>query len=137
MKNSNETDELNKSIVLLENKQKQELIILKDQFYSVYDSLKPINLIKSTFNEVATLPDIKNNFLNNAIGMTTGYLSKKVMVGSTHNPFKNVFGTLLQFAIGNVVAKHSDKLLAKGGSILLKLLKNRNVSKRELEPEYE
>ena len=137
MKNTNETDKLNEAIYLLEKKQNQELILLKEQFHVTYDSLKPINLIKSAFKEVTTSPIIKDNLLNNAIGLTTGYLSKKVLVGSTHNPFKNVFGTLLQFAIGNVVAKHSDKLVATGSSMLLKLLKNRHVAKKELEPEYE
>lgn len=137
MKSKSETDSLNEKIALLEAKQSMELKELKNQFHVTYESLKPFNLIKSAFNEVTTSPDIKNNLLNNAIGMTTGYLSKKVLVGSTHNPLKNVFGTLLQFAIGNVVAKHSGGLVATGGSMLLKFLKDRKAKKRQLELEYE
>ena len=137
MKHRTETDSLNEQILLLEAKQSIELKALKDQFHVTYESLKPLNLIKSAFNEATTSPDIKNNLLNNAIGMTTGYLSKKVLVGSTHNPLKNVFGTLLQFAIGNVVSKHSGGLVATGGSMLLKFLKDRKTKKRQLELEYE
>ena len=137
MKNRTETDNLNEQILLLEQKQSIELKALKDQFHVTYESLKPINILKNAFTEVATSPTIKNNLLNNAIGMTTGYLSKKVLIGSTHNPLKNIFGTLLQFAIGNVVTKHSDQLVASGGSILLNFLKNRKAAKRKLAPQYE
>lgn len=137
MKNRNETDSLNEKISLLEQKQNIEFKALKEQFHVTYESLKPFNLLKSAFNEVATLPDIQNNLVNNAIGMTTGYLSKKVLVGSTHNPLKNIFGTLLQFAIGNVVTKHSGGLVATGGSMLLKFLKDRKAKKKQLELEYE
>ena len=136
MKNSNETKKLNETIRFLENKQKMELDILKEQFHVTYESLKPLNLIKSVFKEVTSSPTIKDNLLNNAIGMTTGYLSKKVLIGSTHNPLKNIFGTILQFAIGNVVTKHSNKLVSTGGSLLLNFLKNRKLAKKELEYEH-
>lgn len=135
MKNRNQTDSLNEQIILLEAKQSLELQALKDQFHVTYESLKPFNILRSAFKEVTTSPDIKDNLLNNAIGMTTGYLSKKVLVGSTHNPLKNIVGTLLQFAIGNVVAKHSSGLIATGGSMLLKFLNDRKAAKRALQTE--
>lgn len=81
MKKKNETDALNEAISLLENKQAHELKLLKEQFQVAYESLKPINIIKSTFREVTSSPEIKNNIVNNAIGLTTGYLSRKVLVG--------------------------------------------------------
>jgi hypothetical protein len=138
MKNRIETDYLNEQIAMLEQKQSLELKALKEQFHVTYESLKPFNILKSAFNEVTSSPTIKNNLLNNAIGLTTGYLSKRVLVGATHNPLKNIFGTLLQFAIGNVVTKHSDQLVASGGNMLLKFLKNRKAAKRKLlEPQYE
>lgn len=39
----NETDALNKSILLLQNKQEDELVLLKEQFHITYESLKPID----------------------------------------------------------------------------------------------
>lgn len=112
MKPQNQTDALNKAISLLQHKQTQELIALKEQLQLSYETLKPINLIKKTLHEVALSPDIKNNLVNNIIGLTTGYLSKKVLVGASHNPIKRVFGTVMQFAIANVVSKHSDTVKA-------------------------
>ena len=112
MKPQNQTDALNKAISLLQHKQTQELIALKEQLQLSYETLKPINLIKNTLHEVALSPDINNILVNNIIGLTTGYLSKKVLVGASHNPIKRVFGTVMQFAIANVVSKHSDTVKA-------------------------
>lgn len=113
MKELNETDTLNETIALLEYKQAQELIILKEQFQFTYESLKPINLIKNAFSEMTNSPDIKGNILNNVIGLSTGYLSKRILLGSTHNPIKRILGSVLQFVVANVVTKKSDSFTSK------------------------
>ena len=105
MKRKSETDALNEVIILLENKQVQELESLREQFNVTYESFKPINLIKSTFLEVTTSPEIKNSIVKNSIGLATGYITKKVLFGTSHNVIKRLFGTLLQFVIANVVSK--------------------------------
>ncbi|MFV5686719.1 hypothetical protein ACM55I_14885 [Flavobacterium sp. GB2R13] len=110
MKKINQTDTLNETIALLENKQALELLSLKQQFELTYESLKPLNIIKSVFSEMTTSSDIKGNVISNVIGMSTGYLTKKVLLGSTHNPIKRILGTLLQLVITNVVTKHSDNI---------------------------
>lgn len=122
------TDTLKESIALTQYKQAQELKLLKEQFYFTLESLKPVNLIKSAFHKVTSSPDIKGNLVNDAIGLTTGYLSKKVLVGTTRNPIKKLFGVLLQFAIAQVVAKHSDTIKSVGITLLQKVLKNRSIS---------
>ena len=109
----NETDALNEAITLLENRQAEELFVLKQQFNSTYDSLKPLNLIKSAFTEITSSPDIKNNLVNSAIGLTTGYLTKKVLLGFTPNPIRRILGSLLQFVVANVVSKKSDSYISK------------------------
>jgi|ERR1019366_1002579 hypothetical protein len=131
MKKKNETEALNERIVLLQNKQALELKILKEQFHLTYESLKPNNLLKSTVHEVVSSPDIKDKILNNVIGLATGYLSRKVLLRASHNPIKNILGTVLQFAIANVVAKHSDTIKSTGENILQHILKYRNKVKQE------
>lgn len=110
MKKMNETDTLKETIALLEYRQSQELRILKEQFEETYDSLKPLNIIKRVFSDMATSPDLKGNLLSNVIGMATGYFTKKVIVRSSHNPFKRILGNVLQFAITNLVSKRTDPL---------------------------
>ena len=109
MKKINQTEILKETILLMKMKQAEELVQLKDQYHYTIESLKPLNLIKNAFGLMATSPEIKGNILSNIIGISTGYLTKKVLLGSTHNPIKRILGTLLQFVITNVVTKHSDK----------------------------
>ena len=108
MKKINQTEILKETILLMKMKQAEELVQLKDQYHYTIESLKPLNLIKNAFGLMATSPEIKGNILNNIVGMTTGYLTKKVLLGSTHNPIKRILGTMLQFVITNVVTKHSE-----------------------------
>ena len=108
MEKINQTEILKETILLMKMKQAEELVQLKDQYHYTIESLKPLNLIKNAFGLMATSPEIKGNILNNIVGMTTGYLTKKVLLGSTHNPIKRILGTMLQFVITNVVTKHSE-----------------------------
>ena len=113
MKPLNETDTLNETIALLRYKQAQELMILQEQFQLTYDSLKPVNLIKNVLSDITHSPDIKGNILNNVIGLTTGYLSKRILLGSSHNPIKRILGSVLQFVVAKVVTKKSDSFTSK------------------------
>lgn len=113
MEQYNETDILNTRIALLEIRQAEELKILKEQFQLTYESIKPINLIKHAFSEMTNSAEIKGNILSNVIGLSTGYLSRKVLLGSTHNPIKRILGSILQYAVANIVTKSSDTFISK------------------------
>lgn len=109
MKKINETDLLDQTILALKIKKADEFDSLKEHFNATYESIKPINIIKNAFTDLTNSPDIKNNILNNIIGLSTGYLSRKLLLGSSHHPIKRVLGSLLQFVVTNVVSKQSKK----------------------------
>ena len=111
MKKTNHTVTLKEAIALLKRKQEHELIELKDQYFHTYESLKPVNLIKKAFGHVANSSEFRTNVVSNVIGLATGYLSKKVLIGSTHSPVKRILGTLLQFVITNAVSKRTEKTI--------------------------
>jgi len=120
MKKRNETDSLNELILLMEEQHDEDLILLKEQFHIAYESIKPLNLIKKLVHEVTTSPEIKNDVLSNIMGLATGFVSKKLLIKeNSHSGFlKKTFGTLLQFTIGNVVAKHTDDIKNISSTIL-------------------
>ena len=118
--------ELRESILLLEIKKANELQLLKDEFKVTYESLKPVNLIKSKINELIESPDLKNNLINTTMGLAAGYLSKKVLVGSTHNPLKQLLGTVLQIGVSSLVAKNSDGIKSTVTTLLHSFLGKRN-----------
>jgi hypothetical protein len=126
----NYAEALDETIKKLEDQQKQEKKLLKEQFNVAYESLKPANLIKSAIKEFTTSGELKDNMVNYAVGMGTGYLSKKAVVGSSHNPFKNILGTIVQYGVSNIVSKKSD-LIKSAGNGLLNLLFHKKKDKPE------
>jgi len=108
MKKSNATENLSQKILLLEEKKAIELQSLQQQYVVLHESVKPLKLMKSALEIMTTSPDLKHNLLNTAISLSTGYISKKLLLGSTHNPLKRVLGNVFQFVVTNVVSKRID-----------------------------
>lgn len=129
----NETDTLNKSISHLKIRQAAELKLLKGQCHATYESLKPLNLLKSAFNEVKESPELKHKLSENAIGFTLGYLTKKVFFGASHNPVKKILGSLFQVAVTNLALKNADKIISVGTSIYKNVSKFKSRGKLESE----
>lgn len=119
---SSEID-LRAAIIALEKKQLEEANLMKAQFSLAYESVKPINLIKSTFKEVASSEEIKDHLINTTIGITAGYLSKKLFEGVTHTPLRKLLGSALMFSISNVVAKNPEMVKAAANGVV-KLIAN-------------
>ncbi len=114
----NEAVLLKEKILLLQAKQASELKLLKEELHSTHELLKPLNFIKNTMFEVASIPDIKSKILSGALGLLTGYLSKKVLFGTSKNPITKMLGTALQFAIANVVVKKADDIVIEEKRVL-------------------
>lgn len=130
MKRVSHIDELRESILLLEIKQVEEEALLREQFKLTYESLKPVNLIKSTLENLTDLPDLKASVIDTSVSLVAGFLSKKIMVGSSHNPFKEMFGSILQMGVTNLVSKNISNIKSLANQILGK-------KEIEVEPEYE
>lgn len=110
--------ELKESIFLLEIKKANEARLLKEQFMITYENIKPVNLIKNSFNELITSPHLKENLLNTTLSIAAGYLSKKIAVGSTHNPLKQLLGTFLQLGVTNIVSRNTDGIKSSVMSLI-------------------
>jgi hypothetical protein len=126
--------ELSKMILLLEIEQAHKQKILKDQFHATFESLKPINILKTTISEAISAPEVGTNLVDNLIGMASGFLSNKVLVGNTDSPIKKVAGSILQMIVSNVVSHHTGGIVSSGKSILQLLSK---MTKRTVKyPDY-
>jgi len=111
------SDELKNAIQILEFDQQLRGQQLKEHVYLAIESLKPVNLIKSTIHNVVSSPYLIDNLLGVAMGLTSGYVSKKIVLGKSVNVIRKLFGTLLQFGITNVVAQNSESIKTFGQSI--------------------
>lgn len=113
---------LRDAILVLEKRQTEEGKILKDQFLLMYESVKPINLIKKTFKDISESRDLKETVINSSVGLATGYVSKKLFVGASHNPLKKLFGTVLMFGITNLISKNAGTIKSVGRQLLKSII---------------
>jgi hypothetical protein len=110
MENITSTAELKNAIQRLEVERTIKGQILKEELLVTYESLKPVNILKNTLNDMTSSPHLMNNMLGTVIGLVTGYASKKIVVGNSDNLFRKTMGDILQFGVTNLVAQHSDRI---------------------------
>lgn len=121
MENQSASEKLKELIAEKEAQHLEEEIILKEHFHLIYDSLKPINLIKNTLSEAITSPDIRHNLLNAAIGFSTGYIAKKIFVNRPNGIIKNIEGNMLQLLIAAKVTDNADEIRSVIKTIFYKI----------------
>jgi len=114
MQNITTSTELKNAIQLLEAEQVFNGQLLKEQFYLTYESFKPVNLLKNTLKDMASSPNLINNILGAAIGLGTGFLSKKIVVGGSGNIFRKLLGSIIQLGVTNAVTQHPDAIISLG-----------------------
>jgi len=109
MKGKSATADLQETIALLKLRQEMELQELKQQFHITRESLKPANLIKSSFRDAASSPGIKGTLVKTGLGLATAYFSKRIIFRAAQKPVKKILGTLLGMGIARLVAKKVKK----------------------------
>ena len=118
MEKINSTAALKAAILQLETKQSDEGKVVKEQYLKAYESVKPINLVKSTFREITASPDLKDELFSTSVGLVAGYVSKVLFQGTSHSPVRKLFGTVLMFGITNAVARHPEVVKSVGKGLL-------------------
>jgi hypothetical protein len=114
MENITSTAGLKYAIQLLEDEQAVKLQLLKEQFLFSIESLKPVNLLKSTMKDIVSSPHLLDNMLNTAVGLATGFLSKKIFIGSSANIIRKLIGSVLQLGITATATQNSDYITSFG-----------------------
>lgn len=105
---------LKKSISVIERRQMEEGIILRDQFKVTFDSLKPVNVLRKMIGDIAAPSDLKDNLIQTVTGLISGYVSRKMLVRSSKNPLLRLAGIFVQYEVTNFVSKNSDTIKSLG-----------------------
>jgi hypothetical protein len=118
MPNNNLSGELMDTIHLLETEQDEKGRLLKEQFHLTYESLKPVNIIKNTLNDITSAPFLTDNILGSVVGLATGYLTRVIVVGRSVNIFRKLFGSLIQLAVSRMVAQNRKGIKTLGDFLI-------------------
>jgi hypothetical protein len=90
--------ELDTAIQDLEQKQVNELEIIKGQLKTIYESTKPINILKNSINEIIYNLKSQDNLIDNALLLGVNYVSNKVKSKSV-GMLPNIIFSFIEFAI--------------------------------------
>lgn len=110
MQNITNAAQLKMAIESLKVEQEMSEELLKAQFRLTYENLKPVNIIKNTLKNLTSEPALMDNLVGTSIGLASGYLSKKIVVGNSGNIFRKIFGSLLEYGVTNLVASNPETI---------------------------
>jgi hypothetical protein len=97
MKTTNKMEELSEKIYLLRQKKKFEWQLLQEQFKSTKEILKPANIIKNSFKEVISSPEIKSSLVNAAINLSTKFIATNFSSNPLNSPIKKIFSKVMGY----------------------------------------
>jgi len=109
--------ELKNAILILEFEKELKRRLLEEQLLLLFESLKPVNMMKNVLSEVASSTYIIDNLIGSTVGLATGFITRKITVGTSGNVIKKILGSLLQFGVTNIVAHQGDTIKTIGKSI--------------------
>ncbi len=129
MKISNKK-ELDLAIIELEKRKLAQEDILTSQFHGIYESMKPINLIRGLFTKVSDSPDIKSGLLKTITGIAVGIITKKLFIGKTTSLMGKILSNALQLGAAKTAISNTDKVKAYGTAIYNNLFKKKSKHKQ-------
>lgn len=122
---------LKNAIQMLEVEQRIKGRELKEEVFLIYDSLKPINLLRSTIKELFSSQYASENISGSVMGAASGFLFKKLFIGSSANKFRKLIGNVLQFGMTNIIAQNSDQIKAFGQALFQHYLRKKEKNSKK------
>lgn len=110
MKNKYTQESLREAIRVLEIRQAEEKEILREQLINVYENLKPINIIKGIFRDIANTRNLENDLFSNIASLISGFISKKLLVGKSNNPMLKILGTGIQLGMTAFISRNYEQI---------------------------
>jgi hypothetical protein len=105
MSNISSSEELKEAIQHMELEQQKISQQLKDQIDTITEELRPVNLITSAMKDVAASPYLIDSVVGTALGVGTGYISRKLITGTSGSPVRRLIGSAFQLAVTTISAK--------------------------------
>jgi hypothetical protein len=101
-------NQLRNTILFLEEKKRQQKQALHDQLEITYESMKSINLIKSTLHSVLGI-DEHAALLPSLAGTIGSVVIKRIMPGNSANIVKRILGAGIGLTLGKWISKKIKK----------------------------
>ena len=131
MENQYTAETLREAIKELEIKQAEEGQLVKEQLLITYENLKPVNILRNIVKDVYSSENYTQDFVEIVAGMTTGFITKKIVVGRSKNPMLKLVGLAIQFGITTLVSKKYYAIKESVTQIISKFLEGREQKQQD------
>src|ERR1700676_4536425 len=126
-KKINNAEELAEAIAELELKVAAQKRNTQKTYSSCSENLKPLNLVKSGFRSGFS-GEHREDLVNALIGLGTGFLSRKLILGRTNGFVGKTVGKAIQWGMAGLVSKNAEKIKEKAGGLIDRLFKKHKES---------
>lgn len=109
MKPLKQTDILERKIYTLKIVRENEFNALKAQYFIVHNSFTITNIVHQGVTEFYKTATHKDNLFSTVTSILGGYLSKKMVVGNSTHPLKQILGYGIQIAVTKILSKITNK----------------------------
>ena len=117
--------QLEAAIIELEKRRVIQESLLKEQFHTVKESLKPINIIKNTFSKITHTPEIRDGVFKTVAGIGIGLLTKNMFLGKAIPLVRSLVGSAVENSVEKTVKTGADTVKAYGTAIYHNLFKKK------------
>lgn len=131
MENQYTAESLKVAIKALEIKQVEEGQLVKEQLLITYENLKPINILRNIVKDVYSTENYTQDFVEIVAGMTSGFVTKKIIIGRSKNPMLKLVGLAIQFGMTTLVSKKYTAIKDSLLQFVNRFLKDREQKQQE------
>jgi hypothetical protein len=131
MQNITSVDGLKNAIRVLEVEQDYQRRLLKEHIYHTCESLKPANLLRNVLKQLFSSQYLTEKLSGSAIGVTGGFILKKIFIGESANKLRKLIGAILQLGLTKFITQNSDQIISFGRIIFQHLFRRKELSKRK------
>jgi len=137
MENQHTSESLKEMIRVLEIKQAEEGQVLKQELINTYENMKPSNILKNLVREFYSSEHLKDELISTAISVTSGFISKKLVVGKSNNQILKLVGLAVQLGITTFVSKKMENLKEAAINFVNRFVGEKEESEEEEETNEE
>lgn len=99
---------------------------LQKTYSRVSENLKPVNLVKSGIRTVFS-GELKGDLVSAVLGLGTGFLSRKLVLGKSRGFFGKTAGLALEWGMAALVSKNAVKIKEKAGELIDKVFRRNKL----------
>jgi hypothetical protein len=114
--------ELEDAIAALEIKAAAQKRDIQESLAELSESLKPVNLVKESARFVFSGKN-REGLVNVLIGLGTGFLSRKLLLGKSHGVIGKTLGKAVQYGMAGIISQNAEKIKETAGIWIDRLFK--------------